>query len=151
MAYGTTAGLSAYATLTGQAIASGTDLDVALYNGNAYINGGTYWRRYIGEADSLDAAFPRDVVELPIPDRVVNATYEAAILWSNDATALSVVAAGQSMIKKEKVDVIEVEYQDAFDGQDALAYAQLRYSVIEDLLTPYLVSAGGFTASAFVA
>lgn len=150
MSYGTTSGLSSYATLTGQIIASGTDLDVALYNGNAYIDGGTYWDRYLGEADSVDAAFPRDDYPLPIPDRVVNAAYEAAILWSNDSTALSAFSSGAGMIKSEKVDVIQVVYQDVTEGQDALEYAQIRYSTIEGLLMPYLRKSGGFTASAFV-
>lgn len=150
MAYGTTGGLTAYAALTGQTIGAGTDLDVALYNGSAYIDGGTYWERYDGEADTLDAAFPRDIHPLPIPDRVVSAAYEAAILWSNDPAALTVSGGGQSMIKKEKVDVLEVEYQAAFEGQDALEYAQVRYSAIEGLLAPYIRDVNGFTASAFV-
>ena len=150
MSYGTTGGLTAYAALTGQTIGVGTDLDVALYNGNAYIDGGTYWDRYDGEADTLDAAFPRDIHPLPVPDRVVSATYEASILWSNDPAALSAFSSGAGMIKSEKVDVIQVVYQDVDEGQDALEYASIRYSTIEGLLAPYIRKQGGFTASAFV-
>lgn len=150
MPYGTTAGLTAYAALTGQTIDGATDLDVALYNGSAYIDGGSYWTRYTGEAVSVDAAFPRDVFPLPVPDRVINAAYEAAILWSTDATALSASSSGSGLIKSEKVDVIQVVYQDVDPGSDALEYAQIRYSTIEGLLAPYIRKQGSFSASAFV-
>ena len=145
MTYGTTAGLTQYATDTGRTIPSGANLDAALFNASMYIDG-TYWKDFCGEPATDDAAFPRNG-QTTVPVRVINATYEAAFAWIADTNALSFSGSSSGHVIKEKVDVIEVAYAAPKDGwtvRDGIP----RFGVIEGLLAPYLCvidgNVGGF-------
>ena len=154
MAYGTNVDLTTYLTDNGYTVPVGYDPDVARLKGSNYVDG-TYYSEFKGTAVGLDAAWPRTgvtgVSSAVVPLRVEHATYEAAILWANDAAALTSGAViSTQQVKREKVDVIEVEYQDnVSDTIDLVDDAIPRYSVIESLLRP-LLRVKGFTASALV-
>lgn len=136
MPYGTVAGLEAYAALTGREIPTGANLTAALYIASQYIDG-TYWDDFCGEAASPDAAFPRKD-STDIPERVINATYEAALAWLADPNSLSFSGSTGGQVVKEKVDVIEVQYAAPVAGGDVVIDGVPRFSVIEGLLRPYL-------------
>lgn len=148
MTYGTTQGLQDYATATGRTIPVGANLDAALYVASMYIDG-TYWDDFCGEPASHDAAFPRKG-ETTVPQRVINATYEAALLWLSDNASLSASGSAGGQVVREKVDVIEVAYA-APQGDWSIDNGTPRFSVIEGLLKPYIcVTSDGFGGGAFV-
>lgn len=132
--YGTPEGLEQYAEDTGRTIPAGANLDAALYNASLYIDG-LYWDDFCGEPASMDAAFPR-AGSSTVPTRVINATYEAALLWLADTGSLSVGGSAGGQVVREKVDVIEVQY--AAPSGDFITDGTPRYSVIEGLLRPLL-------------
>lgn len=136
MPYGTVEGLEAYAALTGRTITPGANLEAALYNASLYIDG-TYWEDFCGEPAGPDAAFPRKG-QTDIPERLVNAAYEAALMWINDNGALSFSGSQGGQVIKEKVDVIEVQYASPQAGGDVVVDGTPRFSVIEGLLRPLL-------------
>lgn len=136
MPYGTTQGLEDYATLTGRVIPSDANLDAALYNASLYIDG-TYWDDFCGEAATDDAAFPRKG-STTVPQRVIDATYEAALMWIADPASLSFSGSQGGQVVKEKVDVIEVQYAAPQVGGDVVIDGTPRFSVIEGLLRPFL-------------
>ena len=145
--YGTSAGLTAYATGTGRAVTG--DGDQLLAAATNYIDG-TYWFRFTGTPASDDNYFD------PAPTRVVNATYEAAILLDGDAGALSVSGvtnAGSGAVASEKVDVIAVSYHAPNTSaltDDTVTDNTPRYSLIENILRPLLKRWNGADAAAFV-
>ena len=136
MPYGTVEGLEAYALLTGRTIPADANLAAALYNASLYIDG-TYWDDFCGEPASDDAAFPRKG-STTVPQRVINAAYEAALMWIADAASLSFSGSQGGQVVKEKVDVIEVQYAVPQEGGDVVVDGTPRYSVIEGLLKPLL-------------
>lgn len=136
--YGTVQGLEDYAALTGRTLPVGANLDAALYMATMYIDG-AYWNDFCGTAAGEDNAFPRKG-QTVVPSRVVNATYEAAIQYLSDQSSLSVGGSQSSAVIKEKVDVIEVQYAAPTDGSDFLENGMPRYSLVENLLKPYLCS-----------
>lgn len=157
MAYGTNAGLTAYATSTGRTVTG--DPDVLRLVASNYLDG-LYWDRYIGEpVDTYGDAWPRTGITgvTTVPERVENATYEAALLYDADANALttgSVSSNGSGAIASEKVDVISVSYH-APQGDDHLADDAVidnapRYSTVEAFLRPFLRSGWGANVAAFV-
>lgn len=77
-------------------------------------------------------AIPADA----IPDAVIRATYAAALYEAQNPGGLSVAASQSGAIKREKVDVLEVEY--VAGSNDAVADATVRLSVAEGYLAPYL-------------
>jgi len=151
MAYGTDAGFTAYLASTGQTVPVGTIPALARDRGSIYIDG-TYWERFIGTAASYDAAWPRTGITGvdDVPLRVEHASYEAGIIYANDPAALYVSASASGRVTREKVDVIEVSYQGAMDGSDALYDATPRFSVIEALLKPFLKRTSSYPAAMVV-
>lgn len=148
MTYGTTQGLEDYATATGRTIPVGANLDAALYVASMYIDG-TYWNDFCGEPATDDAAFPRKG-QTDVPQRVINATYEAALMWLNDPASLSFSGSAGGQVVKEKVDVIEVQYA-APQGDWSVANGTPKFSVIDGLLQPYICTLpDGFGGFAFV-
>lgn len=148
MTYGTTQGLQDYADATGRTIPVDANLDAALYNASLYIDG-TYWDDFCGEPASPDAAFPRKG-QTDIPQRVINATYEAALAWIANPASLSASGTAGGQVVREKVDVIEVAYA-APTGDWSIDNGTPRFSVIEGLLKPYLCTLpDGFGGYAFV-
>jgi hypothetical protein len=83
------------------------------------------WPRYNVIVDGFN--FPANVV----PTQVVNACIEMAIRASLGETLLA--DQGQR-VKREKIDVIEVEYQDYSDPTQ-------RYPLVNRMVMPYLISA----------
>lgn len=157
MSYGTNAGLTAYATSTGRTVTG--DPDVLRLVASNYLDG-LYWDRYIGEpADTYGAAWPRTGITgvTGVPERVDNATYEAALLYDADPNALSsgsVSNNGSGAIASEKVDVISVSYHAPMDNDhlagDAVIDNAPRYSAVEAYLRPFLRSGWGASVAAFV-
>lgn len=83
------------------------------------------WPRYNVIVDGFN--FPANVV----PTQVINACVEMAIRASLGETLLA--DQGQR-VRREKIDVIEVEYQDYSDPAQ-------RYPLVNRMLMPYLISA----------
>jgi hypothetical protein len=83
------------------------------------------WPRYNVIVDGFN--FPANVV----PTQVINACIEMAIRASLGETLLA--DQGQR-VKREKIDVIEVEYQDYSDPTQ-------RYPLVNRMVMPYLISA----------
>lgn len=155
--YGTNAGLTAYATSTGRTVTG--DPDVLRLVASNYLDG-LYWDRYIGQpVDAYGDAWPRTGITgvTTVPERVENATYEAALLYDADSGALtsgSVSNNGSGAVASEKVDVVSVSYH-ASMNDDSLADDTVidntpRYSSIEALLRPFLRHNWGADAAAFV-
>ena len=146
-AYGTDIGLTAYATGTGRTV-NGDPAQLRMLA--TYYIDGTYWHQFKGSPASDDNYFN------PVPERVLNATYEAALLLDADAGALSsgsVSNAGGGAVTQEKVDVISVSY--AAPNSDAMSNDTVmdntpRYSVVENILRPLLKQYYGADAAAFV-
>jgi hypothetical protein len=119
-----------------------------------YIDG-TYWHRFKGSPLTDDNAFPR-VGSTVVPERVTRATYEAALIYDADATALtagSVSINGSGAVASEKVDVIAVSYHGPNDKaltDDAVLDNTPRYDVIENILRPLLNRWQGSSGAAFV-
>lgn len=155
--YGTNGGLTAYATSTGRTVTG--DPDVLRLVASNYLDG-LYWDRYIGQpVDAYGDAWPRTGIAgvTTVPERVEQATYEAALLYDADTGALSsgsVSNNGSGSVASEKVDVISVSYH-APMNDDSLADDTVidntpRYSSIEALLRPFLRQGWGAAAAAFV-
>lgn len=157
MSYGTNAGLTAYATSTGRTVAG--DPDVLRLVASNYLDG-LYWDRYIGApVDAYGDAWPRTGITgvTGIPERVENATYEAALLYQADPNALtsgSVSNNGSGAVTQEKVDVISVSYaapmNDDHMANDSVIDNAPRYSSVEAFLRPFLRQGWGAAAAAFV-
>ena len=159
MAYGTNAGLTAYATASGRTFTG--DGDAAREVASKYINGKLFWDRWIGTPVSpYGDAWPRNgisgILNTDIPTRVEEATYEAALIWADDPTALfsgSVSNNGSGAIASEKVDVLQVSYH-APMSDDSIAEATVidntpRFSQVEDCLGPLIRDFYGVSVSAF--
>lgn len=155
--YGTNGGLTAYATATGRTVTG--DPDVLRLVASNYLDG-LYWDRYIGQpVDTYGDAWPRTGITgvTTVPERVENATYEAALLYQADSNALSAGSVsnnGSGAVASEKVDVISVSYH-APMNDDSLADDTVidntpRYDVIEGLLRPFLRQGWGAAVAAFV-
>lgn len=157
MAYGDNTGLTAYATSTGRTVTG--DPDVLRLVASNYLDG-LYWDRYIGApVDAYGEAWPRTGISgvTGIPERVENATYEAALLYDADPNALtsgSVSNNGSGAIASEKVDVISVSYHapmnDDSMADDTVIDNAPRYSTVEAFLRPFLRSGWGASVAAFV-
>ncbi len=137
MPYGTEAGLTAYATARGYTLTLAPS--VLLNRAHDYLES----LNYIGsKTDSTqEAEWPRkdavvDGVTLPsdtVPQDIINAEYQAAIGIDEGADPLAV---SSQSIKRERVDVIEVEYQ---DGTSSAA----SNPVLRGRLSKYLASSAG--------
>lgn len=148
MPYGTVVGLEQYAIDTGRTLPPDANLTAALYNASLYIDG-VYWDDFCGEAATDDAAFPRKG-STEVPQRVINAAYEAAIQWILDPASLSGSGTAGGQVIREKVDVIEVQYASP-SGDWSISDGIPRFSVIEGLLKPYLcILPDGVGGGAFV-
>ena len=157
MAYGTNTGLTAYATATGRTISG--DADVARTVASAYLDG-LYWDRYIGQpVDTYGDAWPRTGITgiTDVPERVESATYEAALLYDADPSALTaggVSNNGSGAVASEKVDVLSVSYHAPMNSDsmadDSVVDNTPRYDTIEALLRPFLRSGWGASVAAFV-
>ena len=71
-----------------------------------------------------------------IPVAVEHASYHAALQEAVSPGSLTVAASTSGAIKREKVDVLEVEY--VTGSGNAVADATVRISAVEGLLAPFL-------------
>ena len=150
--YGTDLGLAEYADARGLTVPSG-NVTAARVRGSDYIDG-MYGDRFpgvpaagfaqerawprVGAADSYGGLIAADV----IPERVVWASYEAALYeMANPAGLAPVVTPGQLVIR-EKVGPLEVEYADAAATTGVVGSVPVLASV-EGLLRPLLQPAYG--------
>lgn len=75
-----------------------------------------------------------------VPQRIVNASYEAALIEIVSPGALSAVVSGTSLVKRERVEgAVEVEYAVSENTVLATAIRPVA-SAIEGMLTPLLVA-----------
>lgn len=144
--YGTTSGLTAYAATVGSTVPVG-DAQAALVRATRYIDG-RYGQRFTGKraggyAQALAwpraGAVTREGFAVPpdvIPEAVVNATYEAALRELASPGSLSPDFVAAQQVKREKVDVIEVEYAaTAALGADAVRPV---VTIIDEMLADLL-------------
>jgi hypothetical protein len=68
----------------------------------------------------------------------IEATYAAAWYEANNLNSLAVAASTGGSVRREKVDVLEVEYRDG--SGDALKDAIVRLTLVEGILAPWLIS-----------
>lgn len=119
--YGTNDGFTAYASAAGYTVPVG-DIGAARQRGSTYIDG-TYGDRFSGlptDGVEQERAWPRTGATAYgsalagdiIPLRVVNASYEAALLEVRTPGSLSVVTDPAKRVKRQKVDTIEREFFD---------------------------------------
>jgi hypothetical protein len=132
--YGDETGLDAYALARGITVVG--DQTIMLTKAMDWLEIQPWYSYKYLETQPLE--FPRastkygDVVG-EVPDDIITAQYVAALIFDGGGNLLE--SSGQS-IKKEKVDVIEITYQDFTSGQ--ISYPQLN-----GLVSPYLSSTGG--------
>lgn len=139
--YGTEAGFEAYCEARGYTMPNG-DAAASLYRGSDYVDG-TFGNRFMGlPTGGLDQerAWPRTgvpgVADNVVPLRVINASYEAALIELREPGSLSVVTSGSARVVREKVGDLEVQY--ANPGGNALTDVTPVVTVIEGLLAPLL-------------
>ncbi|MCF3934342.1 hypothetical protein L1787_13075 [Acuticoccus sp. M5D2P5] len=149
MVYGDAAGFSAYAAANGYTSPAG-DIDAALARATTYLDG-LYGRRFSGapiggaaqnrewpRAGAVDVygyALPPEVV----PARVINATYEAALLELASPGSLSATITPDQRKVLTKVDKIEWEIVPG--GKDGVEGATPTSTRIEGILWPLLMRA----------
>lgn len=146
-AYGTDQGFADYCTAMGYTVPSGS-VPAARMRGSMYVDN-TYESRFPGIPTggiAQDRAWPRTGAEdiygsavSGIPDRVVNASYEAALLELGTPGTLSAIIKTNEMTKRAKAGPVEVEYFDA--KGDTIAGAVPMITKIEGLLYPLLTAA----------
>ena len=151
--YGTLAGWRSYATSRGNgapALADDAAADAALLRASAYIDG-LYGRRFSGRPTggaSQEREWPRTgAVDYygqsldagTIPDRVVSASYEAAILELASPGSLTVTLTPDQRKVLTKVDKIEWEIIARGKAGVGFADATPTSTLIEGLLWPLLV------------
>lgn len=146
--YGDDDGFTAYAAAAGYTVPTGT-IAAARQRGSVFIDGlygirftGTptggaaqerEWPR-TGATDRYGNALPSDEV----PVRVVNASYEAALLELQNPGSLSVVTSGTSLVKSERVEgVITVEYA-VSENTNLMDKAAPFSTLIDGILAPLL-------------
>lgn len=125
MARGSDEGLQAWMEARGHTMPEGAPTAAVLrQRATDYIDA-VYGSRLVGD-QTVD----------PLLTALETATYIAAWHEANNPGSLSAAASQAGAIKREKVDVLEVEY---FAGSgDAAADATVRLALIEGLLFPFL-------------
>ncbi|MGX9120329.1 DnaT-like ssDNA-binding protein [Mesorhizobium sp. BHbsci] len=149
--YGDDAGFTAYAAAAGYTVPVGT-ISAARQRGSAYIDG-TYGMRFPGVPTgglAQERAWPRTGATVYgatlasdlIPQRVIDASYEAAYLELNNPGSLSVTFDPARKVKRQKVEGIEREF---FEPGDASFWAPNApvSSTIDGLLAPLIGPVAG--------
>ena len=143
--YGDDDGFTAYMTANGYTVPEGS-IPAARQRGSAYIDA-AYGARFTGVPTGgveQERAWPRTgatafgtaLASDIIPVRVVNASYEAALIEMREPGSLSAIISGTSLIKRERVDgAVEVEYA-VSDKTDLATAAQPIVTAIEGMLAP---------------
>lgn len=144
--YGSNDGFTAYAAAAGYTVPVG-DVGHARQRGSAYIDA-TYGHRFTGVPTGgieQDREWPRTSATdrngnsvSGIPTRVINASYEAALLELTTPGSLSVVVKANERTKRAKAGPVEVEYFDNQSDEAAWKASVPVVSRIEGLLYPLL-------------
>ena len=129
--YVTTAELSAYASQRGIVLNS-ADLESLLFKSMDVLESKQYKSEPLNDTQST--LFPRMGVAIPRPIKQAQLMLAVAA-DTNDLLS----ATTEQVAKREKVDVIEVEY---FENKDAVNGSPL-LTLVNELLAPYLVSTRG--------
>jgi hypothetical protein len=145
--YGDDAGFSAYMVANGYAVPGGS-IPAARQRGSAYIDG-AYADRFPGSPTGgveQERAWPRTGAEdrygnaigpSTIPTRVIQASYEAALLELTTPGSLAVVASENERVKSLKAGSVALEYADGASSS-AVAGAVPMSTRIEGLLNPLI-------------
>ena len=146
--YGTDEGLTAWLAANGYTMPEGAPQPAILrQRGSSYVDG-LYGPRFSGYPTGgfeQERAFPRTCAtfatygtQIPtdlIPRAVIEASYAAAYYEATNPDGLSAAVTAAGAVKREKVDVIEVEY---FQGSgSAVENATVVLSSVEGLLAPF--------------
>ncbi|MER8532111.1 hypothetical protein NKH61_05205 [Mesorhizobium sp. M1005] len=145
--YGDDAGFTAYAAAAGYTVPAGT-IAAARQRGSAYIDG-TYGSRFPGQptggiaqerewprtgATAYGSALASDL----IPQRVIDASYEAAYLELLKPGSLSISFDPSRKVKRQKVEGIEREFFEPSDSGNIFAPDAPVSTIIEGLLAPLI-------------
>ena len=119
--------LTTYASARGITITGGTEQ--LLIKAMDYLEAQIYWGEKTDEAQDLE--FPRNG-DTAVPTKIKTAEIIAALLIDSGE---NLFPTSEQAIKRTKVDVIEIEYQD-------YTTAKKGYSQLNALLAPFLASTG---------
>lgn len=145
--YGDDAGFTAYAAAAGYTVPAGT-IAAARQRGSAYIDG-TYGMRFPGVPTgglAQERAWPRTgataygstLASDLIPQRVIDASYEAAYLELVKPGSLSISFDPSRKVKRQKVEGIEREFFELGDNGNIFAPDAPVSTIIEGLLAPLI-------------
>lgn len=146
--YGSDDGFTAYLTAAGRTIPDGANRAAFRQRGSVYVDG-TFGPRFPGEpANGIaqERAWPRTgaadiygntIADDVVPQRVIDASYEAAYIEMMTPGALSVVVDPARRLRRQKVDVIEREFFEPKSGSMFAPDAPVS-SVIEGILYPLI-------------
>lgn len=151
--YGTRAGfISHVANYYGGTVADTDASDVPMRAAFAWLNG-QRWKGTKTNGRSQTGAWPRDGVtdcegisigDDEIPSEVIQAQYDLA--WTELANPGTLTPSGSvrdALVSREKVDVIEVEYDTAsMSASDAFQYATVRVEAAMRLIGCFLADGG---------
>lgn len=144
--YGTDDGFTAWLAANGYELPSGGPAPAILrQRGSDYIDG-LYGPRFGGSPTGgydQERAWPRSgayfaryaIGEDEVPRAVIQASYAAAYYEATNPGGLSAAVTAAAAVKREKVDVIEVEYFQA--SGSAIENATVVLSSVEGLLAPF--------------
>lgn len=153
--YGDDAGFTAYAAAAGYTVPAGT-IAAARQRGSAYIDG-TYGMRFPGQPTgglAQERAWPRTGATVYgstlasdlIPQRVIDASYEAAYLELVRPGSLSISFDPSRKVKRQKVEDIEREFFAPIDDRNIFAPDAPASTIIEGLLAPLIGPVFGLPA-----
>ncbi|TPK42303.1 MULTISPECIES: DnaT-like ssDNA-binding protein [unclassified Mesorhizobium] len=153
--YGDDEGFTAYAAAAGYTVPAGT-IAAARQRGSAYLDG-TYGMRFPGQptggiaqerewprtgATAYGSALASDL----IPQRVIDASYEAAYIELKKPGSLSISFDPSKKVKRQKVEGIEREFFEPADDGNIFAPDAPVSTIIEGLLAPLVGPVTGFPA-----
>lgn len=145
--YGDDAGFSAYMSANGYTVPAGS-IPAARARGSLYIDG-AYADRFPGDPTGgieQDRSWPRTgavdraghpIAPDAVPTRVIQASYEAALLELQSPGSLSALATESERIKRMKAGSVELEYADNA-SMSAVIGAIPMSTRIEGLLAPLI-------------
>ncbi|MER8505101.1 hypothetical protein NKH98_31120 [Mesorhizobium sp. M0833] len=150
--YGDDAGFTAYAAAAGHTVPAGT-IAAARQRGSVYIDG-TYDMRFQGVPTgglAQERAWPRTGATVYgstlasdlIPQRVIDASYEAAYLELVKPGLLSISFDASKKVKRQKVEGIEREFFEPGDSGNIFAPDAPVSTIIEGLPAPLIGPAYG--------
>lgn len=146
--YGTDEAMKAYWDAAGYTYESDAPFAALRQRGSTYIDA-TYGGRFPGTPTGgidQERAWPRTGASVygstlsstVIPQRVVDASYEAAYIEMNSPGSLTATFDPAKRVKRQKVDTIEREFFEPGDGANIFAPNAPVSSIIEGILAPLI-------------